>query len=482
MGEIKVPELGESILEGTLLQWLKSVGDAVELGEAVAELETDKVNIEVMAEEAGVLESTSVEPGDTVEVGASIGTIAAGQNAAGGSNAGAGADGSSGSDNRGATPGDGSTASDNGGAADGNTESAEAEAKPAQQTSSDAGDKADAGKTTAGSGAGAAAPDGSVPPHTTPAVRRLAKEQGVDLSNVQGSGGLGRITEADVLRQASKGAQPAQGQGQSAAGQPQPQAPSQQGGTAGKAATPAAGGAGVKGATRSDEKRERMSRRRQTIAKRLVEVQQQSAMLTTFNEVDMTNMLEVRKRHKERFKEEHDIGLGFMSFFSKAAVGALKQFPRLNAEIDGQDMILKDHYDIGIAVSTEGGLVVPVVRDVDRLTFAEIEQEVAGLAKKARANNLALSDLQGGTFTITNGGVFGSLFSTPILNAPQVGILGMHTIQQRPVAVNGNVEIRPMMYLALSYDHRIVDGSEAVSFLVAIKKMIEDPERLLLQG
>ncbi|WP_188881638.1 dihydrolipoyllysine-residue succinyltransferase, partial [Alicyclobacillus cellulosilyticus] len=230
------------------------------------------------------------------------------------------------------------------------------------------------------------------------------------------------------------------------------------------------------------EERVRMSRRRLTIARRLVEAQHTAAMLTTFNEIDMSAVIEIRKRRRDAFKEKYGVSLGFMSFFTKAVVGALKQFPRLNAEIDGEDMIIKHYYDIGIAVATENGLVVPVVRNADRLTFAEIEQEIDRLAKKARANELTLADLAGGTFTITNGGVFGSLFSTPILNAPQVGILGMHKIQERPVAVNGQVEIRPMMYVALSYDHRIVDGAEAVSFLAKVKELIENPETLLLEG
>ena len=225
-----------------------------------------------------------------------------------------------------------------------------------------------------------------------------------------------------------------------------------------------------------------MSRRRQTIARRLVEAQQTAAMLTTFNEIDMSAVMEVRKRRKDAFKERHGVGLGFMSFFTKAAVGALKAFPRVNAEIQGDELVLKHYYDIGIAVGVEEGLVVPVVRDADRKSFAGIEREIGELAVRARDNKLALSELTGGTFTITNGGVFGSLMSTPILNAPQVGILGMHAIQQRPVARNGEVVIRPMMYLALSYDHRIVDGSEAVRFLVRIKELVEDPETLLLEG
>ncbi|HEV7127054.1 MAG TPA: dihydrolipoyllysine-residue succinyltransferase, partial [Ktedonobacterales bacterium] len=230
------------------------------------------------------------------------------------------------------------------------------------------------------------------------------------------------------------------------------------------------------------EERVRLSRRRQTIARRLVEAQHAAAMLTTFNEVDMSAIMELRKRRRDGFKERHGVGLGFMSFFTRAVVGALKAYPRLNAELQGDEMVLKHYYDIGIAVSTDEGLVVPVVRDADRLTFAEIERQIATLAEKARNRTLSLDDLQGGTFTITNGGVFGSLLSTPILNGPQVGILGMHKIQERPIAVAGQVVIHPMMYVAVSYDHRIVDGAESVSFLVRIKELLEDPEALLLEG
>jgi 2-oxoglutarate dehydrogenase E2 component (dihydrolipoamide succinyltransferase) len=226
----------------------------------------------------------------------------------------------------------------------------------------------------------------------------------------------------------------------------------------------------------------RMSRRRQTIARRLVEAQHTAAMLTTFNEVDMTAVMELRKRRRDAFKERHGVGLGFMSFFTKAVIGALKSFPALNAEVRGDDIVYKHYYDIGIAVGVEQGLVVPVLRDADRLSFAEIERDIVRLAEKARNNELSLADLQGGTFTITNGGTFGSLLSTPILNYPQVGILGMHKIEERPVALEGQVVIRPMMYLALTYDHRIVDGREAVQFLVRVKELLEDPERLLLEG
>ncbi len=230
------------------------------------------------------------------------------------------------------------------------------------------------------------------------------------------------------------------------------------------------------------EERKRFSRRRQTIAQRLVEAQQTAAMLTTFNEVDMGAVMDLRARRKEAFKEQHGVNLGYMSFFTKAVVGALKAFPEMNSELQGDELVLKKYYDIGIAVSTDEGLVVPVVRDADRKTFAEIERAIADLATRAREGKLALSDLQGGTFTITNGGLFGSLNSTPILNVPQVGILGMHAIQERPVARNGEVVIRPMMNLAVSYDHRVVDGATAVRFLVKVKQLIEDPETLLIEG
>ncbi|MGB3306926.1 MAG: dihydrolipoyllysine-residue succinyltransferase, partial [Thermomicrobiales bacterium] len=249
------------------------------------------------------------------------------------------------------------------------------------------------------------------------------------------------------------------------------------------AAAPAPSAAPSAPGPRADEEeRVRLSRRRQTIAARLVEAQHTAAMLTTFNEVDLSAVMDIRKRRKDAFKEQHGVNLGFMSFFTKAAIGALKAFPQVNAELQGNELVLKHYYDIGIAVGVEEGLVVPVVRNADRKGFAQIEQEIVELATKARNNTLALSDLQGGTFTITNGGVFGSLLSTPILNAPQAAILGMHTIQQRPVVRDGEIVIRPMMYLALSYDHRIVDGREAVQFLVRIKDLLEDPETLLLEG
>ncbi|MDQ6661353.1 MAG: 2-oxoglutarate dehydrogenase complex dihydrolipoyllysine-residue succinyltransferase, partial [Chloroflexota bacterium] len=322
--------------------------------------------------------------------------------------------------------------------------------------------------------------DNQRPP--SPLARRIAEEYNVDISQVKGQSAHGRVTKNDVINYIDQSSAPANNRPTGAlppiAKQPVP-VPQQHAPTSRPAPLPVP----IPQTTPDQrEERIRMSRRRQTIAQRLVEAQHTAAMLTTFNEIDMSAVMELRSRRKDAFKERHNVSLGFMSFFTKAAVGALKAYPRLNAEIQGNEMIIKHYYDIGIAVSTEEGLVVPVVRDADRKSFAEIEREIAELAKKARAGTLSLAELQGGTFTITNGGVFGSLLSTPILNAPQVGILGMHKIEQRPMAVNGQVEIRPMMYVALSYDHRIVDGSEAVQFLVKIKEMVEDPETLLLEG
>jgi 2-oxoglutarate dehydrogenase E2 component (dihydrolipoamide succinyltransferase) len=395
-------------------------GDTVNQGDVLLELETDKVNIEISAEESGVLEKIIRQEGETVEIGETIGTLSAG---AGGGNAPAA------------------------------SEPATSESKPAPEA-------------PVVPAAVAAPPEPSDSSKTaSPSARKLARERGIELDQVQSKDPIGRVYQDDVKSHSNQPSTPA--------APPAAKAP---------ASTPSAPAAG--GATFAKPvERQRMSRRRATIAKRLVEAQQTAAMLTTFNEVDMTAIMDVRKRRKDKFKEKHDINLGFMSFFTKAVVGALKKFPTINAEIDGEDVVLKKFYDIGIAVSAKEGLVVPVVRDADRLGFAEIERSIADLASKARSNTLALSDLQGGTFTITNGGTFGSLLSTPILNTPQVGILGMHKIQLRPVAIDAErMENRPMMYIALSYDHRIIDGSEAVRFLVTVKELLEDPESLLIEG
>lgn len=299
----------------------------------------------------------------------------------------------------------------------------------------------------------------------TPVAKRMAQERNIDIAQVQGSGPQGRVTREDVERHISQHENSADGKQSPARQEPAKPAPASQ---------PRELEAG--------EERVKMSRRRRTIARRLVEAQQTAAMLTTFNDVDMTAVMELRKRRKESFRERHGVSLGLSSFFVKAAVGALKQQPLLNAEIDGDDIILKHYYDIGVAIGAEEGLVVPVLRHADRMSFAEIESSIKRFAKQSDDGTLSLDDLRGGTFTITNGGIFGSLLSTPILNPPQVAILGLHRIEDRPAAVNGEVVVRPMMYMALSYDHRIVDGREAVQFLVRVKQLIEDPEILLIEG
>jgi 2-oxoglutarate dehydrogenase E2 component (dihydrolipoamide succinyltransferase) len=418
--EVTVPQLGESIVEATVGKWMKRVGDAVASGEPLLELETDKVNVEVPAPTAGVLASIAHAEGETVAVGDLLATLTEGDS---GSSAAVGV--------------------------------AAATAAPAANPSPVAAPLP------------AAAPPAAPAP---PSVRRLATAKSVDLSAVAGTGPHGRITRDDVAA-AARTATPTAVDVPPVARPPAPPSAA----SPASPASPASAGEGR-------EERQRMSRRRLTIARQLVEAQQTAAMLTTFNEVDLTAVMRLRQQRRDAFRERHGVGLGFMSFFTKAVVSALKAYPRLNAEIQGDEMILKRYYDIGVAVSTPEGLVVPVVRDADRLTFAQIEAEIARLAERARTGALTLDDLRGGTFTITNGGVFGSLLSTPILNPPQVGILGMHGLKDRPVAVDGRVEIRPMMYLALTYDHRIVDGSESVRFLVHVKQMIEDPMELLLEG
>jgi 2-oxoglutarate dehydrogenase E2 component (dihydrolipoamide succinyltransferase) len=449
--EIHVPELGESVTEATVGRWLKSEGEEVTAGEPVVELETDKVNFEVEAEQDGVLESIAKGEGEDVGVGEVIGTIG---------------------------EGDGSVpqpeAAEQAEQAEDEAAQAEAEEKEgsetkvapeAQETESEQAeiDESDGHRE-----------DGGV--RASPTVKKLAQEYDINLAQISGSGAGGRVTKDDVERQIrdrSRG--PAR---EEEAPQQRPQRDGQsEKAPEGTAAQASENGKGDR------EERVRLSRRRQTIAQRLVEAQQTAAMLTTFNEADMRAVMELRSRRKEEFQERHEgTRLGFMSFFTKASIGALKAFPKINAELQGNELIFKHYYDIGVAVNTEQGLVVPVVRDADRKSFAEIEGTIAELGQKAREGQLGLEELQGGTFTITNGGIFGSLNSTPILNIPQVAILGLHKIQERPVAVDGQVEIRPMMYLALSYDHRIVDGADAVQFLVRVKELIEDPETLLLEG
>ncbi|AYC29462.1 2-oxoglutarate dehydrogenase complex dihydrolipoyllysine-residue succinyltransferase [Paenisporosarcina cavernae] len=425
MAEIKVPELAESITEGTIAQWLKQPGDTVEKGEFIVELETDKVNVEVISEEAGVVQELLAAEGDTVEVGQVIAVVGEGTGS-------------------------------------GSTPKNPVEADPAE---SDAPVKsvenAPKKEETTSSPQVAQKEEASSSERTiaSPAARKLAREKGIDLNAVSTADPLGRVRVQDVESHTNA-----------------PKASS----------APAPKAAPAKQAASSEDdsrvKREKMSRRRQTIANRLLEVKQSTAMLTTFNEIDMTNIMELRSRKKDKFFDDHDVRLGFMSFFTKAVTAALKKYPYVNAELDGDEIILKQFYDVGIAVSTEEGLVVPIVRDTDRKNFAEIEASIVDLAKKARDKKLQISDMTGGSFTITNGGVFGSLMSTPILNGTQVGILGMHTIQKRPVAIGDEVQIRPMMYVALSYDHRVIDGKDSVGFLKTVKELIENPEDLLLES
>jgi 2-oxoglutarate dehydrogenase E2 component (dihydrolipoamide succinyltransferase) len=429
---IVVPEVGESIVDARIAKWLRHEGDVVAAGDPLVELETDKIDLEVSAPQAGVLSRIARQDGEDVKVGEVLGVI---EEAAGGKAA--------------KPPEAPATAS---AATEASRQVTPSQEAPAQR-------QAAAPPPTAG-GKG---------PRATPTARKAAEEHEVDLSSVRGSGDAGRVMRRDV-EQAARGADgtPAP------AGLPpvvEPPAP--------KPAPPVAEKPRVAPGDRTEE-RVRMSKRRATIARRLVEAQSTAAMLTTFNEVDMSAVMALRERHKQAFKERHGVGLGIASFFVKASIGALRSFPRVNAEIQGDEMVLKHYFDIGVAVGASEGLVVPVLRDADRLSFAELENQIRTFAKKAEDGTLSLADLKGGTFTITNGGVFGSLLSTPILNPPQVGILGLHKIQERPIAIDGQVVVRQMMYVALTYDHRIVDGSEAVQFLVRVKSLVEDPGALLL--
>jgi 2-oxoglutarate dehydrogenase E2 component (dihydrolipoamide succinyltransferase) len=427
---ITVPGVGESITEGILARWLKPDGAVVKAGEPLFELETDKASNVVPAPSSGVLKVV-VPEGATVAIGAPVGQIDP--------------DGQPAASAPAAPPGD--------------------KKQPAAATAPESPRPAQASAPAQANGGASAA--------LSPAVRRLVAEEQVDPGAIEGTGRGGRITKGDVLAHlAAPAAAPATTNAP-------PRAPAATAAPSPAPAPPPAPAA--PSALRPRETRQRMSGIRQKIAQRLVEAQQTAAILTTFNEADMTRVMDLRARYKDSFKAKHGVALGFMSFFVKATIEALRAFPAVNGRIDGSDIVLHNAYDIGVAVSTERGLMVPVIRDADRMSFAEVEKAIGAYAVKAREGTISVGDLQGGTFTITNGGVFGSLLSTPILNPPQSGILGMHAIQKRPVAINDKVEIRPMMYLALSYDHRIVDGREAVSFLVRVKECIENPERLMLE-
>jgi 2-oxoglutarate dehydrogenase E2 component (dihydrolipoamide succinyltransferase) len=420
MTEIRVPTLGESVTEATIGKWFKQSGDAVAADEPLVELETDKVTIEVPAPAAGILSEIVAKNGETVAVGALLGQIQAGKAAPAKS-----------------------------------AEPAKAAAPPPKAAAAPAAQVAAPGQIVKEAPKPAAA---DMP--LAPSVRRIAAESGIAPQSVPGTGPAGRVTKGDMLAAIER-----------AAASPvvlaQPAAAIQV-----RAPSPADDAA--------REERVRMTKLRQTIARRLKDAQNTAAMLTTFNEVDMSAVMALRGHYKDLFEKKHGVKLGFMGFFVRACVQALKEIPAVNAEIDGADLIYKNYYHIGIAVGTEKGLVVPVVRDCDVKSLGEIEKEIAGFGRRARDGQLKIEEMQGGTFTITNGGIYGSLMSTPILNAPQSGILGMHKIQDRPVVVAGKVEVRPMMYLALSYDHRIVDGREAVTFLVRVKESLEDPARLVL--
>jgi len=427
--KILVPELGESVLEATVSRWHKKEGDPVNVGEVLVELETDKVNLEVGAKSAGILAKIEVPEGSDVKVGEVLGMI------------------------------------------DDARHGKQPEAvsqKEAPQPEKVEEEKSEPARKDGRESEREAAPQ------FTPVASRLARENNVDISQLSGTGTKGRVTKTDVE-------QFLQGQEKTKETVKETQVGSEAVMPESEVVTQPEKPSAVSPSQRPEE-RIRMSRRRRTIAQRLLEASQGTAMLTTFNEIDMSAVMDLRKRRNEEFQKRYGIKLGFMSFFTKAAIAALKAFPQLNAEIQGDEIVLKHHYDIGMAIGSEEGLVVPVIRDADKLSFADIEKRIKEFVDKTQQGKLAIEDLRGGTFTITNGGVFGSLLSTPILNTPEVGILGLHKIEERPIALNGQVVIRPMMYVALSYDHRIVDGREAVQFLVRVKELVEEPGFMLVEG
>ena len=423
--DVRIPTLGESVSEGVIARWIKQDGESVQGDEPLLELETDKASVEIPAERAGVLRILKRE-GETVKVGEVVGRIEDGP----------------------ATRPAGVAAA----------------APPAAQPAA-------AGLPTSDE-----APP-SVAAVLSPAVRRLVEEHDLDPHAIPSSGRGGRLTKGDVLAHLESGAQRETGGQESGARSQEPPAS----GRTGQTAAPSVAPQPTPAATTEEEERVPMTYLRRRIADRLVQAQHTAAILTTFNEVDMSAVMELRARHKARFSEVHGVPLGFMSFFARACVGALRDIPIVNAQLDGTDIVYKKHVNVGIAVGTERGLVVPIVRHADQLSFAGIEKEIGRLAALARQNKLSIDDLSGGTFTISNGGVYGSLLSTPILTPPQSAILGMHKIEKRPVVVNDQVVVRPMMYLALSYDHRLIDGEQAVTFLVRVKERLEDPTRMMLE-
>ena len=419
--EIRVPQLPESVADATLVAWHKQPGDTVKRDENLADLETDKVVLEVPAPANGVVRELKFKTGTVVTSGQVLAVI------------------------------------EEGAGASATAPSSAAKSAPAASTAQSA-------SPTNGQARGGVETSEKL----SPSVRRLVEENKLDPGAIPASGKDGRLTKSDVVDFLGKKPTPVTDRAEP----PAPLTPA--------ARAPAPAARPTTGAAGRNDQRVPMTRLRQRIAQRLVEAQHSAALLSTFNEVDMTHVMELRSRYKDRFEKEHGVKLGFMSFFVKAAIEALKKFPAVNATIDGTDVIYHEYYDVGVAVSTDRGLMVPIVRDADIKSFATIEKEIGDYAKKAREGSIAIEDLTGGTFTITNGGVFGSLLSTPIVNAPQSAILGMHKTQERPVVVDGQIVIRPMMYLAISYDHRLIDGREAVQFLVTIKDCLEDPGRMLL--
>jgi 2-oxoglutarate dehydrogenase E2 component (dihydrolipoamide succinyltransferase) len=437
--EVKVPALGESITEGTLAQWLKKPGEAVAADEPIATLETDKVSVDVPSPTAGVLAETLVNEGDTVEVGATIARIDENASASVAAPAAAPA-----------------------------AEAAAATTNPAGAGENPQLRGSEHAPEPTGNGNG----EGDQITTLSPAVRRAVLEHHVDPSKIRGTGKDGRLTKDDVLAAA---------EAQKAGGpvhEPEARAPAQAPTPAPAAAPQPAAKAAPAGERR--EERVKMTRLRQTIAHRLKEAQNTAALLTTFNDVDMSAVIDARARYKDLFEKKHGIRLGFMGFFVKAVALAAKDIPSVNASIEGDEIVYHDYLDVSVAVSAPKGLVVPVVRNADRMSFAEIEKTIADFGKRAKEGTLTVDDMTGGTFTISNGGVFGSLLSTPIINPPQSAVLGMHRIEERPVVKDGQIVAKPMMYLALSYDHRLIDGREAVTFLVRVKEAIEDPTRLLI--
>lgn len=433
--EIKIPNLGESVSEGVIASWLKEDGDAVSVGENIMELETDKAVMEIPAESAGQLQIVAQE-GETVEVGQVIAKIDPDADAS-------------------------STSENNADKTESGSESKNGDKGDSEGSASSKSEKSEKATAEAGNESNGAAESGTL----SPAVRKLVSEENLNPADIKGTGKDGRLTKADVLQyleSRTATATKTDEKEEKQAEKPQP---------ASKSSTMSFEG---------ETERKPMSNIRQRIAERLVEAQNNAAILTTFNDIDMSAIMSLRKKYKEKFIEKHGVKLGFMSLFSKAVVQALEKIPELNAHIDGTDMVYHKHVHLGMAVSTERGLMVPVVKYADKKTLAELEHAIGDLAERGRDGKIKPDELSGGTFSITNGGVFGSMLSTPILNPPQSGILGMHRIEDRPVAIDGQVEIRPMMYVALSYDHRIVDGKEAVTFLVRVKECLEDPERMLL--